>query len=256
MRLFSTPAHLPRGAVATLLFPLVATALAVGEVTDAAYEVRLFWPACPWACPCGPLSFPNQCDYDWQSPDAQFSFSGLTSGGNRPMADVQVATEGFHTHPPTGVARVDYAVIVVSNAQPPPASQVPVHALVRGVAEATSTNPPNCVAHARAYMNIGTTTWTIEAHAPGEPYAELIFTANLQMVPGTPLPVWVAGWVNAASDNDCSAEAQAIADPEFSIDPTFPFADQFHLEFSPNLDALFIDGFATGTTEHWSEVAP
>lgn len=237
-----------------LALAALASEAGAGKLPLAEYRVHMNVGCVGSRCPCRPIPYAHTCAYDSQTPNSSIHLLAQNSGGAVPMADVQAATSGLLVFGPTATSDVEYAVVLRSRQQPPPVSLVPVFVHMRGEASVSGALP--CSATASARVSAFAYTRTASASTNGPPSAGFDLTLPYNVEPDVPFIASVRATTQVGGYTDCGAEGQAVADPVFTVDPTFPWADYFFFEYSPNLAAVFIDGFESGTTELWSEVAP
>jgi len=176
-----------------------------------------------------------------------------------PAADVQASMTGCYAQT-DGLARVVYSAVVRSNQDPPPATEVLVIVRIRGHASASAGG--NGLADATATANVSVLGVTGDATASSSPlnappYDEFDVTQTVLVDVGAIFEADVYADVTLFAGGDHGqAEGQAVADPEIAVDPSFPWASSFHVEYSPNLDALFIDGFEGTAFTGWAAAAP
>ncbi len=191
--------------------------------------------------------FPFSCEYDITTPTFSFSGRAATTGGLLPTADVQHAVTGsgrVHTR-----AAVIYNVVVRPVGAPPPGAQVPLR--IRGAGEVTVSSGSSLQ---QATGGVHIMGWGAGAAAQGgSDTASLNVDEIVTVTPNAALEVRVIAWVDHVFGVEgVSGEGQAVVDPEIVIDPAFPDAADYFLEFSENLWAIFTDGFETGSLSGWS----
>lgn len=239
---------------------LVCTSRSEAQVIAAAsYRVSIGGSAgLPLACGRDE-PFPYSCAFSGQSsnPAAQYVVEGLTSGGSVPAADIQASRSGS-LGGAAGLARVIYSAVVRSTEQPPPATLVPVRVHIRGHASASAMGGIS-YADATAFASFaGVSRGVTASSSPlqGPPSAEFDVIQTVEVTVDQVYEARVEGnyFLDPAGEGNTSA--QAIADPEITIDPSFAFADLFYVEFSPNIDAIFLDAFENGALTQWSTAGP
>jgi hypothetical protein len=198
--------------------------------------------------------YPYSCEYDIVSQFGQVSARSATSGGALPMADVQIDASGQGANG-IAYASVRYWVLARPTGAVPGGTQVPLR--IRGAGEVTVTSgSSNLLALGRVQIMFQDAGASVLA---GTETAILDFDETVLVTPNVPLEVIILAEVDLQiqdPDQPGSGNGQAVVDPEIVIDPDFRLADQFELELSPNLWAVFIDGFENGGTTVWSGAAP
>jgi hypothetical protein len=217
-------------------------------------------------CPLYEELFPYSCavDYQWSNPDtgAAFAYSAsyLTSGGARPTADIQASASGDTGIHHLALAYVRYSVVVRATADPPPVDEVPLRFRMRGHVSASAAGHAQANATAAASTAVlfhFSASAAVDAYESTGPLTdEYDVVESLVVAPGEVLEIHVAADTRLLPWTDGTTEAQALADPEIEIDPTFPWASSFYLETSFNLDALFLEDLERGTVDRWSDAFP
>jgi hypothetical protein len=252
----------PRLLLAAALLGAASAPALHGQVSAASYRVS-FTGFGFRECDSRELPYPISCAVSHQTQDptcpGQYAGSGLTSGGSVPAADVQASMSGCYGRS-TGLARILYAAVVRSNEEPPPTTQVPLVVRIRGHASASGGGTATTEAEATATVSVlGVTGDASASSSPlnAPPYDEFDVTETVVVDVGTIFTADVLADVTLFAGGDHGqAEGQAVADPEITIDPTFPWASAFRVEYSPNIDALFIDGFEADSFIGWSATEP
>jgi hypothetical protein len=203
--------------------------------------------------------FPYSCAFSFQSsnPAAQYVVQGLTSGGSVPAADIQASRSGS-LGGAAGLARVIYSAVVRSTQQPPPATLVPVRVHIRGHASASAIGGISS-ADATAFASFASVSRGVTASSSplqGPPSAEFDVTQTVEVTVDQVYEARVEGSYFLDPAGEGNTSAQAVADPEIIIDPSFAFADLFYVESSRNINAIFIDSFENGTLALWSSAWP
>jgi len=251
--------------------PLLATAMLIAaspsplhgqQVTAATHRVS-FGGFGLRECDSRELPYPVSCAVSHQTQDptcpGQYAGSGLTSGGAVPAADMQASMSGCYGQT-MGLARVIYSAVVLGNQDPPPVTQVPLVVRIRGHASASGGGTAESDAEATAnVLVLGVTGDASASSSPlnAPPYDEFDVTETVVVDVGAVFTADVRAYVTLFAGGDHGqAEGQAVADPEITIDPTFPWASSFRVEYSPNIDALFIDGFEGTSFIGWSATEP
>lgn len=202
--------------------------------------------------------YPFSCAVDISHPELQYVASALTSGGLLPAADVAHEGSGDTSAGNTLSARaaVRYYVFVRALGNPPPGTTVPLR--VRSVGELTVTSSKERLFSEGSITVFGKGEAAIAENGTETRDLDLDFVvpalANASLEIGIEARLRVLG--SGADFGPWSFGGQAVIDPEVTIDPAFPDADQYVLEFSENLWAVFLDGFENGGTTRWSETSP
>jgi hypothetical protein len=151
-----------------------------------------------------------------------------------------VEASGDHANA-SGLANLNFAV--VQNSPTP----VPVASVPLDVDAKLSAHVGGSSAHALASLEITSVPEQrvelfCDAPVSCDPDFLQAFHLNIAVTPDLPVQVILA--VDVTADNEPPipsgnrhADATAKADPTITIDPNFPFKDDFHLVFSPNLVA-------------------
>jgi hypothetical protein len=224
-----------------------------GQVDPARFQLRV--AGIFSHCPLQPLPYPESCAYDSQGQDYQISLAAQNSGGSIPMADAQGSASGaVYLNDRSALSSVDYTIVLRSSMRAPTGQLVPILARLRGDATASATPP--CTSAAEASSRVGSVQRTARALSTAANHSEFDEEVMLHVLPDAPFTARVSADVAVTSFAGCGADGQAVADPELRVDPTFPGAENFYFEYSRNLDAIFIDGLESGTTELWSAVSP
>jgi hypothetical protein len=207
--------------------------------------------------------FPYSCAYDYVDSDAKpssGSWLGATSGGEIPMADLQIARSGYDGENQAW-ARIWYFVLVRSAELPPPVPLVPLVVRLRGQVDgALADGELPAILQAYAGSLLGTdppVQGDAQIDARFSTFAEFDVTETVLVAPNTPFEVQVDATIRSSPGGGSGQVAgQAVADPEFWIDPSFPYAAAFSVETSANLWAIFFDGFESGSSSAWSLTTP
>lgn len=148
-------------------------------------------------------------------------------------------------------ADTQYQVVVVSKpGRTPPADLVgiPVIGTVKGSTEAAYSADYSTHAEATVSVTLAHTDHSIIYARADSPY-DGVHDDHFNKVNsytfrvGLPMDVVVSAnlYINLQNGDESSGPVFATADPSFEIDPTFPYADDFEIEYSP--------GFGTATPE-------
>lgn len=202
--------------------------------------------------------YPFSCALDISNPGFQYVASALTSGGLLPAADLAHEGSGDTSAGNTlsASAAVRYFVFVRALGNPPPGTTVPLR--VRSVGELTVTSSKERLFSEGSITVLGQGEAAIAEN--GTETRDLALDLVVPAVANQPFEIVIEARLrvlgSSADFGPWSFGGQAVIDPEVTIDPAFPDADQYVLEFSENLWAVFLDGFENGGTTRWSETSP
>lgn len=126
-----------------------------------------------------------------------------------------------------------FVSVVPNNPAAPPLTQVPIDIVGTGLANCSSSGV-DALADGQAITQVGGTSFS--AFCPSGSFA---INNVLPFFVGSPTVVSLTVEANPLCVYDplfpCSASARAAADPTFQIDPSFAYANDFTLIYSPNL---------------------
>lgn len=208
-------------------------------------------------CP-GSAPYPFSCSVDVSNPHEQYVASTLTSGGLLPAADVAHEGSGdLNAGNTLGCsAAVRYFVVARRIGPPTPGVWIPLR--IRAVGELTVTSGIEFLRSEGTLIALDEGVAAIAEN--GTETRSLQLDRNFDVQADVPFEIVIEARLRvlgaSAPEGPWSFAGQAVVDPEVTIDPNFPEADQYYLEFSENLWAIFIDGFENGGTTHWSSASP